>query len=294
MESAVDIAVLSDIHSNYIALEKCIEYAVDRGIRTFVFLGDYVGELAYPQKTMEIIYEMSAKYECYFIRGNKEDYWIEYQKNGEYGWRDKDSTTGSLLYAYTNLSKKDLDFFKGLPISKKLSFDNMPFITICHGSPNKVNQKLLHGNDQTYEIMDTSDTSIIICGHTHIQDKIVHNGKRVLNAGSVGVPLHSDGQSQFIILHGNEKCWEEEFISLEYDIERVIKELHTSGLNRHAPYWCIVTEQMLRKGIISHGEVLERAMALCRAEIGGCIWPHISEVYWEQAVSEMIRIPTIP
>ncbi len=267
----MDIAVLSDIHGNYIALEKCIKYAVDSGIRTFVFLGDYVGELAYPQKTMDIIYEMSAKYQCYFIKGNKEDYWIDYPKNGECGWRDNDSTTGSLLYAYTNLSNKDLEFFKGLSISKKLSIDNMPSITICHGSPNKVNQKLLHGNKLTYEIMDASDTSIILCGHTHIQGKIVYNGKRVLNAGSVGVPLHSDGQSQFIILRQKDEIWEEEFISLEYDIEQVIQELHTSGLNRHAPYWCIVTEQMLRKGIISHGAVLERAMALCREETGSCI-----------------------
>lgn len=285
----MDIAIFSDIHGNYIALEKCIKYAVNRGIRTFIFLGDYVGELAYPQKTMKIIYEMSAKYECYFIRGNKEDYWIDYQKNGECGWKDKDSTTGSLLYAYTNLSEKDLEFFKELPISKKLSFDNMPSITICHGSPNKVNQKLLQGNAQTYEIMDASDTSIILCGHTHIQDKIVYNGKRVLNAGSVGVPLHSDGQSQFIILHGKDNTWEEEFISIDYDIERVIQELYSSGLNKHAPYWCIITKQMLRKGILSHGAVLERAMALCSAEIGSCIWPQIPEVYWEQAVAEMIE-----
>ncbi len=49
------IAVLSDIHGNYIALRECIKYAVEKGIETFVFLGDYVGELAYPQKTMEIL-----------------------------------------------------------------------------------------------------------------------------------------------------------------------------------------------------------------------------------------------
>lgn len=44
----IDIAVLSDIHSNYVALEQCIKYAVARDINNFIFLGDYVGELAYP------------------------------------------------------------------------------------------------------------------------------------------------------------------------------------------------------------------------------------------------------
>ena len=65
------IAVLSDIHGNYIALQKCVDYALSRGIDTFIFLGDYVGELAYPQKTMEIIYFLKEKYNCFFIKAIK-------------------------------------------------------------------------------------------------------------------------------------------------------------------------------------------------------------------------------
>ncbi|WP_053985064.1 metallophosphoesterase family protein [Niameybacter massiliensis] len=284
----MNIAVLSDIHGNYIALKKCIDYAVSRNIRTFIFLGDYVGELAYPNKTMQIIYAMSTKYECYFIRGNKEDYWIDYQNSGECGWQDKDSTTGSLLYTYKHLSKEDIDFFKGLPISQKITIRDMPQITICHGSPYKVNQKLLPNNDKTYEIMESLNSSIILCGHTHIQSKTENNGKMVLNAGAVGVPLYSNGKSQFIILHEVDKQWQEEFVSLEYNVEKVIEELHISGLNKRALYWCIVTENLLRNGNISHGTVLAKAMSLCNDEAGNCIWPDIPEKYWKKAVAEII------
>ncbi len=35
----MDIAVLSDIHGNYVALECCLEYSFSRGISTFFFLG---------------------------------------------------------------------------------------------------------------------------------------------------------------------------------------------------------------------------------------------------------------
>jgi len=35
----VDIAVLTDIHGNHVALERCIEYAFSRNINTFFFLG---------------------------------------------------------------------------------------------------------------------------------------------------------------------------------------------------------------------------------------------------------------
>ena len=70
------IAVLADIHANYVALQKCVDYARERDVTRFIFLGDYVGDLAYPQKTMELIYKMKEQYECYFVKGNKEDYWL--------------------------------------------------------------------------------------------------------------------------------------------------------------------------------------------------------------------------
>lgn len=72
----MDIAVFSDIHGNYVAFQKCLEYAVEKNIDTFIFLGDYLGEFPYPQKTMDILYSMKEKYQCFFIKGNKEDYWI--------------------------------------------------------------------------------------------------------------------------------------------------------------------------------------------------------------------------
>ena len=81
----MNIAVLSDIHGNYVALQAVIDYAINQGADTFVFLGDYVGELAYPQKTMEMLYSLREKYKCFFIRGNKEDYWLKYKAKGGKG-----------------------------------------------------------------------------------------------------------------------------------------------------------------------------------------------------------------
>ena len=74
----MEIAVLSDIHGNYVALERCVRYALERGIETFLFLGDYLGDLAYPQKTMQFLYSLKETYSCSFIKGNKEDYWLHY------------------------------------------------------------------------------------------------------------------------------------------------------------------------------------------------------------------------
>ena len=282
------IAVLSDIHGNYIALQKCVDYVLSKSINTFIFLGDYVGELAYPQKTMEIIYSLKEKYNCFFVKGNKEDYWLDYQTNGEKGWNECDSTTGSLFYTYNNLTPEDLEFFKSLTHTDELEFDRYPSITICHGSPQKVNEKMLPNNEKTLAIMEENTSSYILCGHSHVQGKIEHNGKLVLNAGAVGVSLHGDGKAQFMILEGSEQKWNYEFISLEYDVEKVIEDLYISGLMQKAPAWCKVSANLLRTGETSHGTVLAKAMELCRNELGECNWPNVPEKYWDLAVREMI------
>lgn len=283
------IAVLSDIHGNYIALQKCIDYALNKGINTFVFLGDYVGELAYPQKTMEIIYSLKEKYSCFFVKGNKEDYWLNYQANGEKGWNEFDSTTGSLYYTYYNLTPIDLEFFKSLSYTAELEFAGFPSITVCHGSPQKVNEKLLPNNEKTFAIMEENASQYILCGHSHVQGKIEHNDKKVFNAGAVGVSLHGGGKAQFLILEGTQFGWQSEFVSLEYDVEKVIKDLHISGLVKKAPAWCKVSEHLLKTGEISHGTVLAKAMELCRNELGECNWPNVPEKYWDLAVREMIE-----
>ena len=282
------IAVLSDIHGNYIALQKCVDYALSKAVDTFIFLGDYVGELAYPQKTMEIIYSLKEKYNCFFVKGNKEDYWINYQAAGEKGWNECDSTTGSLFYTYHNLTRKDLDFFSSLSHKAELEFEGLPPITICHGSPQRVNEKLLPNDDKTIAIMEENATKYILCGHSHIQGKIEHNGKVVLNAGAVGVSLYGNGKAQFLILESVQQEWKYEFVSLEYDVENVIENLHVSGLTQKVPAWCKVSEHLLRTGEISHGTVLAKAMELCRSELGECNWPNVPEKYWELAVREMI------
>lgn len=281
------IAVLSDIHGNYTALQKCLDYAIHIGIDTFIFLGDYLGELAYPQKTMDILYSIKEKYTCFFIKGNKEDYWINYEKEKK-GWKEYDSTTGSLYYTYQNLSEKDLQFFKSLSFQEELVFHGLPPITICHGSPRKVNEKLLPDDENTFSIMENHSNHYILCGHTHIQSKIEHNGKLVLNAGSVGVPMHSNGKAQFMLLKGIQNTWDYEFVSLEYPVENVIADLHASGLTKKAPYWCKVSEHLLRTGKVSHGTVLARAMTICKDKCGACNWPDIPEECWEQAVKELI------
>ncbi len=156
--ASVKIAVLSDIHSNYVALETCLAYLQEKGMDAYIFLGDYLAELPYPERTMEILYEIKRKKDC-----------------------------------------------------------------------------------------------------------------------------------QFLILHGENGQWREEFVSLTYDWKRVVKELKTSELYEYSTMWGRITANLLEKGEPPHAEVLKEAMKLCEEETGEAIWYDIPNIYWERAIQSMIE-----
>ncbi|MED9904915.1 MAG: metallophosphoesterase family protein [Lachnospiraceae bacterium] len=284
----MDIAVFSDIHGNHVAFEECMHYVLNRKIDKFIFLGDYLGELPYPQKTMELLYNIKSSHECCFVKGNKEDYWVNHQNRKDELWEDKSSSTGALLYTYTNLMSKDIDFFRDLPTELICNFDVGEPIMVCHGSPNNLFKKMMPNTDNEQLILEQSSFRYNLCGHTHTQRKLMEAEKKLFNPGAIGVPLDSGGKAQFMILHSNGKNdWLEEFVSVEYDRKKIIREIYDSGLYEAAPYWSIITEQLINTGEISHGKVLKRAMKHCIEESGKCDWRKIPERYWKMAVEEM-------
>lgn len=284
----MDIAVFSDIHGNYVAFQKCVEYALERRIVTFIFLGDYLGEFPYPQKTMEMLYSLKEKYKCFFVKGNKEDYWLNRRKDNNCEWKDGNSTTGALQYCYSNLTDRDIDFFGNLSICQEVKFEGAETLLACHGSPNSNNEKMLPDNDKTKSTIEQCKQKYILCGHTHFRRIIEHDGKVILNPGSIGASLHSGGKAQFMILHKDIHEWKYQFIDLDYDKEKVIKEIQESGLSKSAPYWSKMTKHLIITGEVSHGEVLARAMKLCEEDLGKGIWSDIPEKYWKMAVEEML------
>lgn len=281
------LAVFSDIHSNHLALRACLEHAKGFNPDLFLFLGDYVGELPCPQKTMELLYAFTQQHNCRFIRGNREDYWSDYEARGKSGWKEFDTTTGCLYYAYHHLTERDLVFFKSLPAAAEVRFPALPAITLCHGSPRKTNEQLLPGGQNTLFVLENEPNTYLLCGHTHKACKLCHEGTTLLNPGSVGLS-HGSREARYLLLESRDGQWQETFHAIPYDTEAMIAEIDASGLGQRAPWWCRVTKQMLRGGSVTHDAVLHRAMMLCRDNTGECLFPDIAEKYWEQAVHELL------
>lgn len=275
------IAVLSDIHGNYKALQKCLEHAKTHNVDTYFFLGDYLGEFPYPQKTMEILYDMREKYQCFFIRGNKEDYWINRRKEINCDWKNGNHSIGAMIYCYENLTSKDIDFFETLPICESVQFEGSKPILLCHGTPINNRGQLLSDDEKAKEVINRYLEQYIVCGHTHIQKLVFNDEKIVLNVGAVGVPIYSKMKTQYMLLNSEGEEWKYKFISLDYDVDSVIKEIYESGLWNITPYWCKITEHLLYTGEISHGEVLNEVMKLNGYKDN---WYNIEDKYWNEAL----------
>ena len=284
----MEVAVFSDIHGNYIAFEQCLDAALARGIDTLIFLGDYLGEFPYPQKTMERLYALGSEKTCFFIRGNKEDYWLDRRYNENCVWKDGNASVGAMHYCYEHLTERDIAFFESLSIAREIRFEGAAPLMACHGSPARNREKLFPKSDRTREVLSECPCRYMLCGHTHYQGEICHDGKTVWNAGAVGVPLHSGGKAQFLILHQSGQEWTPEFMSVDYDRERVIRELSESGLEARAPYWTRITKHLIQIGEDSHTSVLSQAMRLCEEDGAEAVWHSIPERYWEQALRECI------
>ena len=281
----MDIAIFSDVHSNHVALQACIDYCMKKGITNYILLGDYVSDCPNPQKTMELIYVLKQYFNCYIVRGNREDYLLDYRKKGEDTW-SKGSGSGNLLYTYERLTDKDFDFFESLPVYGIFDPKKAPGFEYCHGSPTSTTELLFGDKRNTKRILNKQKTGLLLHGHTHVQESFTYRDKKAINPGSVGIPWYHDGMAQFAIIHSGRTGWEDELIQIKYDKSQILKEFEKSGLKEYAPAWAALAMHTIRTGVDLSEAVLLKAMRLCEEELGVVRWPAIPEKYWAEALKD--------
>lgn len=285
----MNIAVLSDIHGNHVALETCMNYLEKRDIDAYCFLGDYVGEFPGIRQVIDILYDLQKKRRCWILKGNKEEYQLSGLGEGHPEWDAYPSTIGMIRYGCQQLTEADKAFLGALPITDCIHLDGMEDIRICHGSPRAVREDIRKGRSVNKEIFAQVKEKYILSGHTHKVTNIREYDKIVWNPGSVGLSFTENGiaKTYLMILHSDGSEWRPEFVSLAYDAGRTIQEMRAQGLYETAPFWAMGTERILTGCTVSLGSMLGRAMELCEQETGQCIWPMIPEIYWQRVHEEL-------
>lgn len=293
------VGVISDVHSNAIALREVVSTLEEKRCDYYILTGDYVSDTPYTEETMEFLHDFLNSHKCFVLRGNREEYMLnqrEARRNNNVSefWL-RNSASGNLLYTYERLKDRDWELFERLPITMKVSIEGFPDIICAHGSPDNARELLELWENRVYSWLDRIDTDYLLCAHTHFPGEIYYNGKHYFNSGSIGIAINDFGFAQCMILDGmvenGRAFWKPTFLKIPYDYRKVVEDFFESGL-AEAGYWfsnsnilTLMTGKDLSFGLV------DLAAELCRNDYSEEYkWPNIPEECFQRA-AQIIGIP---
>jgi len=185
---------------------------------------------------MDLVYEIQSKYPTVCLRGNREGYMLDCEGGNSSFARG--SKSGSLLFTYEHLRKKDLEFIRGLKISDTIEIESVR-IEIAHAAMDNDRFYFDNNDGHTADIFPQMKCGYLLTGHSHKQYIQRNAGKAIINPGSVGIPQGGTQHPKYALLdivNGNISC---QFREVPYDMADAIRSQFASGLVGYAKYWAI-------------------------------------------------------
>jgi predicted phosphodiesterase len=231
------IAVLADIHANYIALKACIDHVSRWNPDRVIVAGDIVNRGPRPAECLQLVQDKMNSEGWLVLRGNHEDYVIIHASPDAPRQGPALDVHRASYWTYKQLGE-DVTTLRAMPLQYILSGPDQRSIQFAHGS-------LLGTRDGIYP--ETSDFSLrkkigldhhpsgrdslalFAVGHTHRPVIRWLNGVLVVNAGSVGLPFDHNTQLAYAQLTWREGNWRAEIIRIAYDIDQAERDFYETG-----------------------------------------------------------------
>jgi putative phosphoesterase len=168
----VRVAAIYDIHGNLPALESVLADVDRAGVDAIVVGGD-LGWGAPPSATVERLMALGDR--ARFILGNADVAHV----------REFDGVTDA------RAGREQRDLLAGMAATLTLSVEGLGPTLFCHGSPRSENERITTATPDARldEMLGEVQEAVVVCGHTHRQFDRTVGGRRVVNAGSVGLPF---------------------------------------------------------------------------------------------------------
>ncbi len=215
----MNIALLSDVHSNYPALEAVLTDLPSK--MPLVFCGDIIGYYMQPNEVCDTIRSLNA---C-TIRGNHESMILNES--------EKNSTRDSFYrksWTRDCLSKENHLWLKSLPTTLCYDFGNL-HLTVRHASPWDERTYLYPDSPEIKKII-LKQNELLVVGHTHRQMVTKAGLGRIVNPGSVGQPRNGSPDANYAIL--NTRSREITLKTIKYNHEAYMNELLHAGWHSKA------------------------------------------------------------
>jgi predicted phosphodiesterase len=214
------VAALYDIHGNLPALEAVLAEPDVAGADRVVVGGDAL-EGPMPAETLALLAALGDR--VAWVRGNTERELIERlgadPDEGEL-W-DRRAT-----WAAGRLTAADRAFFTSWPLAVGLTVDGLGPVCFCHATPRSDSEifTAISPPERVAPMLAGVGEATIVCGHTHVQFDRVFGGRRVVNAGSVGMPYEGSPGARFGLIGPDV-----ELRTAAYDVEAAAALIRATG-----------------------------------------------------------------
>jgi predicted phosphodiesterase len=221
------LAVLADIHGNSIALRAVMaDLARQGGADAVIILGDLAVFGPDPIGVLNLLRQIGS---AFHVRGNTDRYLVKgnypSQPDGT-GWQSQ--TLASFRWTARELGRTGLNFLASLPARQLLRLSPQHTILAVHGSPRSDEEDIRPDTPvaELVPMVNGQAYNLLLCAHTHLPCDRMAAGRRVVNAGSVGLPFDGDPRASYVLV--NLRPGGEYFIAfrrVSYDIEQVVRQL---------------------------------------------------------------------
>ena len=167
-EFVMKVAVISDIHGNWQALESVMADYQLQGCDRVLCLGDLA--MAGPQPTIVLDYIINKISNWTIIQGNTDKMIAEFNLKMYDKLSKEFPVMANALLDDTNIiSKEQKEFLAELPERKELMIEGVGVLMV-HGSPRKINEDILPNMkiSEIQEMICGENSDLILCGHTHV------------------------------------------------------------------------------------------------------------------------------
>lgn len=233
------IALVSDIHSNYIAFEAVLNDISNRNIDMIFFLGDYIFGGYGSNETVDLLMRYRKQNQKnLIISGNIDELIIPIEENADW-------TQEVNRQIYNELGFERISFLKSLPRSALIKEEGISMF-LCHNPSNievfTTADSLRRENNTPnirglVEIANGMESDVCIFGHYHLFMDEEVKGKRFICPSSVGMPFNGDARAQYIILELSEGNIKTSRQYVEYDKLKLVKDFDEKGYFEKYDSW---------------------------------------------------------
>jgi len=212
------LAILADIHANLPALEAVIADMTPFQVEHVIVAGDVINWGPFSVEVIERITSLGWA----IIRGNHEYYLLDHDTpRAPAHWATYDTPR----WLNEQLGGRWKNTIAAWPEAITLRYPDAPLLRVVHASPRSVWQGIypITPLDEAERLLEATDERFIVCGHTHLPMDRRIGRWRVLNAGSVGVPLDGQFSASYLVLEGDANGWKPMFRRVPFDYAPVFE-----------------------------------------------------------------------